>query len=58
MKNKAVPVLMTGVIILTLFNVINMSAGLPEWASVCAIIIGTLFVVFGVFIVIRNKMKK
>jgi len=58
MKNNATPVLMTGIIILTLFNVINLAAGLPQWASVCATIIGTLFVVCGIFIVIKSKKKK
>jgi len=57
MKNNAVPILMAGVIILTLFNVINLTAGLPQWASVCATIIGTLFVVCGIFIVISSKKK-
>ena len=58
MKNKAIPLLMAGVIILTLFNVVNLVAELPHWAHICATILGTLFVVCGVFIVVRSKKKK
>jgi len=58
MKNKAIPFLMTGIIVLTLFNVVNLAAELPHWAIICAIILGTLSVVCGVFIVVRSKKKK
>jgi len=58
MEKKAIPVLMMGVIILTLFNVFNLAADIPHWATICMTILGLIFIAYGVFIVVKSKMKK
>jgi uncharacterized protein (DUF983 family) len=58
MEKKANALLMTGMIVILLFNVLNLAAEIPHWAFICVTIFGVIIIACGVFLVIKGKKKK
>ena len=57
MKNRAIPFLMLGMIVIILNNVLDLTAGFPHSVKIGLTILSLIFVAIGVFIVAKSKMK-
>ena len=58
MEKRAIPLLMTGMIILTLLNVLHLTVDIPHLAAIGMTILGTIIIICGCIIVVRGKIKK